>query len=141
MNLSNCSASLTSTFYVNYDSVAIQDDVILIGGPSVSNGDNDPGQVYIFNRNTLTGDWDEGQKLRASDEHNNDEFGFVTAIDGDQMIIGAPRNDHPTNSGSAYIFEYSSGSWIENQKLVADDAAGYDYLLFNLATDTRKSYP
>ncbi|MFK7947394.1 MAG: fibronectin type III domain-containing protein, partial [Saprospiraceae bacterium] len=73
-------------------------------------------------------EYDEIQKLLASDAAANDEFGRSVSISGDRAIVGARYNDdNGSNSGSAYIFELQNGTWVETQKLLASDAATYDY--------------
>ena len=65
-------------------------------------------------------------KLTASDGAAYDNFGLSVSISGDYAIVGAPF-DGNTNSGSAYIFERSGGSWNQVAKLTASDGAAYDY--------------
>jgi hypothetical protein len=73
----------------------------------------------------------EVAKLTASDAAPGDEFGLIYAagnLDGDTAIIGAWRDDHGggIDAGSAYVFTRTSGTWSEQQKLVASDAAPGD---------------
>ena len=59
--------------------------------------------------------------------HNNDQFGYAVAVDGDRAIIGAHGNDGPSDSGSAYIFERDGGgNWSQIKKLTASDGADGD---------------
>jgi hypothetical protein len=84
-------------------SVSIFGDYATIG--SVYEGDNDAGAAYVFHR-TETNTWDAGTKLLASDAADNDWFGDRTAIDGNRVIIGAPRKDgSASDTGAAYIFK------------------------------------
>ena len=57
---------------------------------------------------------DSTQILRASDAGADDRFGLSVAISGNYAIVGAEQedgaNDDLTNSGSAYIFDITSGS-------------------------------
>ncbi len=69
------------------------------------------------------------QKLVPSDGADDDIFGHSVAIYGNTIVIGSRRDDDMGfNSGSAYIFEYSSGEWIEKQKITASD--GHDEASF-----------
>ena len=79
--------------------------------------------------------WDEAIKAIASDRAGNDNFGYSVSISGDYAIVGAVYDedaDATTGStqdaaGSAYIFERNiSGSWVQQQKLVASDRAEDD---------------
>lgn len=48
------------------------------------------------------------------------EFGTAVAISGDWVLVGAKHDE--STYGSAYFFYYSSGSWIQWQKVVNHDA-------------------
>ncbi len=63
-------------------------------------------------------------KLLASDGEDNDRFGISVAVSGDTALIGA-RGDN-NRSGSAYVFTRSGGTWSEQAKLTASDAAADD---------------
>lgn len=63
-------------------------------------------------------------KLLASDGAAGDLFGRDLAIDGDVAVVGAPRNDAAgTDAGAAFVFRRVAGSWQEEARLVASDAA------------------
>ncbi len=117
--------------------VDIRGDRAIIGA---MNKDDDPnflfsaGAAYIFERNVNSGDWEEAQKLLASDHGNFDNFGWDVAIDGDKALIGAraeadlPGGGNAGNTGAAYFFERnSSGVWEEVQKLYASDHSQNDF--------------
>ncbi len=64
-------------------------------------------------------------KLTASDAAGDDHFGSSVAISGATAIVGAHLNsDAGDNSGSAYLFDVTTGSQIA--KLTASDAAAWD---------------
>lgn len=70
----------------------------------------------------------------APSRQTEDYFGFVSRISGDYIIVGAGYEDEDVSegstlaeSGSAYIFERSSGGWSYAQKLVASDRSTDDY--------------
>jgi len=53
----------------------------------------------------------EDTKLTASDAAAGDQFGFSVSISGDTAIVGANFDDDAgTNSGSAYVFEFSAST-------------------------------
>jgi hypothetical protein len=69
------------------------------------------------------------QTLVASDGAANDMFGFVAlAISGSTLVVGVTGDDIGANTdqGSVYVFERHGGSWVEQQKLTADDGAAGD---------------
>ena len=66
----------------------------------------------------------EGAKLTASDHSAGDHFGDSLSMSGNVAVAGARfNNDAGVSSGSAYIFRFNSGAWVEEQKLTASDAA------------------
>ena len=73
-------------------------------------------------------------KLVNSDGADNDWFGHVVALDADTAVIGAYNDDdNGSESGSAYIYTHSGGSWAQQAKLIADDGAPDDKFGFALA--------
>lgn len=58
-------------------------------------------------------------KIMAADGQYADTFGGPVAISGDTMVVGAPNDDdNGENTGSAYIYTRSGGTWTQQQKLV-----------------------
>ena len=93
---------------------------------------SDAGSAYIFEMNG--GQLVEAQKLVASDRGAEDRFGISVSISGDLAVVGAYREDEDaisgstvSDAGSVYVFlRDTSGTWIENQKLVASDRSSSD---------------
>ncbi len=120
-------------------SVDISGDYIIAGAPEEdenSTGSNtlsNSGSVYIFERNG-SGEWNESQKIVASDREVEDRFGVSAGISGIHAIVGAYWEDEDATggntldyAGSAYIFKLNeSGIWQEMQKIVASDRAEED---------------
>ena len=105
--------------------VAMSDDTVVVGGgPSAA-----AEAVYVFARDA-NGAWGWPQQLTANDGVVGDDFGFSVAIDGDTIVVGAERADHPTggaDTGAAYVFvRDGSGAWTQQRKLLGDSIAG-DY--------------
>jgi hypothetical protein len=94
---------------------------------------NDPGSAYIFERDG-SGNWNETQKIVASDRASFDHFGNSVSISGNYALVGAHYEDEDPEggntidyAGSAYIFERNgSGSWAQVQKIVAPDRGDED---------------
>ncbi len=65
---------------------------------------NDQGSAYVFVRSG--GVWSQQQKLEASDAAAFDGFGFLVAISGETVVVGAPFDDGAAgvDQGSAYVF-------------------------------------
>lgn len=87
------------------------------------------GAAYVFTRSG--GTWTQQQKLSASDKVSSDNFGVSVDLsaDGDTALIGAfdVSTSPLSNNGAAYVFIRSSGTWTEQQKLLANDRATIDY--------------
>ncbi len=85
--------------------------------------------IGLFSANLHSQNFDEAQKLVASDRDMTDRFSSSLDISGDYAIIGADRESEDANglntlnfAGSAYIYERdTNGVWTEGQKLVASD--------------------
>jgi len=103
-------------------SVAIDGNYAIVGARQDDDNGSNSGSAYIFNVTTGA----ELHKLTASDGVAGDNFGHSVAIDGNYAIVGARQDDdNGTTSGSAYIFNVTTGA--ELHKLLASDGASYDY--------------
>lgn len=73
-------------------------DELVIGQPVNWYG---PGTVYTYARST-SASWQQEQRLTAPDSSRMDDFGRAVAIDGNTLVVGAPRKHE--GSGSVYVF-------------------------------------
>ncbi|MCD4692494.1 MAG: FG-GAP repeat protein [Calditrichales bacterium] len=90
----------------------------------------------FFLSTALSADWDNEQKLTASDGASYDNFGVSVSIDGDYAVIGAYYDDdNGESSGSAYIFFRNGTSWTQQAKITASNAAAYDNFGISLSID------
>ncbi|HKA54880.1 MAG TPA: FG-GAP repeat protein [Candidatus Binatia bacterium] len=124
-------------------SVALSDNTAVIGA---RRGVNDTGSIsgaaYIFTPD-VSGQWNQWQKLTASDGANGDEFGYSVATSEDTVLVGARFAQgvgNPTSTlaaGAVYDFVLGAGPigtiWEEVQKLVASDGAARDEFGFSVA--------
>jgi hypothetical protein len=65
--------------------------------------------------------WEVGQMLSGSAVGPYDAFGNAVAADGERVIVGAPFHPPdwpPPPGGSAYVFRYESGQWVEEARLL-----------------------
>ena len=87
---------------------------------------NDCGAAYVFRFNGT--DWDQEQKLTASDAAMFDEFGWSVSVSGGTVLVGAQADDCAAGAGcgSAYVFRFNGTSWDQEQKLTAADAGAGD---------------
>jgi hypothetical protein len=85
------------------------------------NAKTNAGSVYVFkNKN---GNWEETQKIVATDRGSFDFFGWDVSVSGDYALIG----QNPSFSSDRYVYAYRNinGTWSEMQKLVASDAGKF----------------
>jgi hypothetical protein len=112
--------------------VAISIDTVVVGAIFADGEIIRQGAAYIFERDRGGEDnWGETKKLTASDGVTRDRLGLSAAINGDFIIVGAPKKDFGDNNsqGAAYIFERDCGgedNWGEVNRLTASDGAEED---------------
>ncbi len=107
----------------------IDGDTIITGAWRNDEQGVNAGAAYIFERGNV--DWNEVQKLVASDGANGDFFGFSVAVSGSTAVVGAFVSDASGHdAGAAYVFERDhggDGNWGEIARLAATDAADNDF--------------
>ena len=75
-------------------------------------------------------------KITADDGATDDLFGHSVSISGDYAVVGAiGDNDKGIRSGSAYVYNYSGTSWVEEAKLLPDDGAADDQFGISVSID------
>ena len=99
--------------------VAVTDSDLFIGQPVNWYG---PGVVYTYRREA-SGGWSEASTLTASDSARMDDFGRALAVDGNTLVVGAPRKRDGT--GVAYLFQRSgAGAPWEQSGILSPPAQG-----------------
>ena len=105
--------------------VSLYGDTVAVGAPANDGRAPNAGAAYVYTRSGTT--WSEQKKLTASDGAADDGFGNAVSAHGDNLAVGAVKDDDRGNSsGSAYNFERSGTTWSELQKLTASDGASGD---------------
>lgn len=114
-------------------SVALDGSTAAIGAfLDNSEGDKDRGAVYLFSQNSGgANSWGQTNKIVANDGMAGDYFGFVVAVAGETVVVGAKLADIAPfqDQGAAYIFEKNSGGtngWGQVKKLTAADGLQRD---------------
>lgn len=121
-------------------SMSVDNDLLVVGSSEMDYDGpgpimySDAGAAYIFQRNAQ-GDWNEIQKLTASDAAEDDLFGYDVSIHGDKIIVGAYFEDEDTSNantmdraGSAYLYTLNGANqWVQTEKIVASDRESIDY--------------
>ncbi|KAA3637150.1 MAG: hypothetical protein DWP92_08385, partial [Armatimonadetes bacterium] len=102
--------------------VEIDGGVLAVGRSGFA---NKMGAVHVFERDP-TGSWVGVARLQASDGQARDLLGDAIAVSNDVVVAGAWEAN--SGSGSAYVFrrDPSTGTWQEEQKLVAPGPPDWD---------------
>ena len=131
-------------------SVALEGDTLVVGaewesssatgvnGNQSNNSMSAAGAAYVFVRTGTT--WTQQAYLKASNTGTNDGFGHCVAISGNTVIIGAysedsgaagvngNQNDNSApDSGAAYIFVRTGGTWTQQAYLKASNPGAGDF--------------
>ncbi|MGD1717366.1 FG-GAP repeat protein, partial [Dapis sp. BLCC M172] len=115
-----------SPFDLFGESVALGDNLALIGASEDDDNGEESGSAYLFD--TTTGSL--LQKFTAADGSPFDLFGLSVALGDNLALIGALLDDdNGEESGSAYLFDTTTGSLL--QKFTAADGSPFD--LFGLS--------
>jgi hypothetical protein len=102
--------------------VAVSGDRIVVGAPGDLVGNLPAGAAYVFHRQGSS--WRQEARLTARDAEARDLFGAAVAVSGDLVAVGAPADDDQGSmTGAAYVFRHQGGSWRQEAKLLAEDAA------------------
>lgn len=107
-----------------------------VDGNQADNSLGASGAAYIFTRSGTT--WSQEAYLKAFNTGQLDFFGQSVDIDGDSVVVGAKDEDSDStgvdndgggganNSGAAYIFKRSMGTWAQDAYLKASNTGGTD---------------
>ncbi|MDX1400686.1 MAG: hypothetical protein R3245_02090, partial [Kiloniellales bacterium] len=110
-------------------SIAMEGNRAVIGAPGDSESGTESGSVFVFERDTKSGEWQEVYKLLPDDGEEGDRFGHAVGLSGDFVYVGAPFDDDVAqDAGAIYLFELNSGARVAQQleKYVADTVSGHD---------------
>jgi hypothetical protein len=113
-------------------SVAICENIAVIGARADDDAGADSGSAYVFHFDGTS--WSEQQKLLASDGAESDLFGRTLSVSGEVVAVGAYQDDdNGSQSGSAYVFHFDGSGWVEQAKLLASDGADIDQFGYSVA--------
>jgi hypothetical protein len=113
-------AEATGLFGLFGSSVSLDGDNVLIGAYREDGGAIDSGRVYLFNTSgTLL------QTYESPNPEASGYFGYSVSLDGDNVLIGATReNGGSAESGRAYLFN-TSGTLLQTYNSPNPEASGY----------------
>ena len=79
--------------------------------------------------------WTQQAELTASDGGAGDSLGGSVAVDGNTVVVGAPRHmvGSSSHQGAVYVFVQSDGTWVEQAELTASDGAAGDQFGYSVA--------
>ena len=115
--------------------VALDGDTLVVGADQFFTAQRF-GSARVYRR--VGSLWSLEATLTAFDASTDDVFGHAVAINGNTVIIGAPRivtSPTATDTGSAYVFTRSGTTWSFEAKLQANDGGAGD--LFGRAVALR----
>ncbi len=102
-------------------SVGISGNIAIIGAARSDDQAQDSGSAYLFNATT----GEQIVKLLPSEGAETDNFGISVAISGTTAIVGVRHDDdNGSNSGSAYLFDLTTGNQVA--KIKPNDGAASD---------------
>jgi hypothetical protein len=119
-------ATGNATSPTNYGSaVGLSGDTLVVGAPS-TDFQGLGGVAYVYTR--ADGVWTLRQVLHAAGWGTFSEFGRSVAIEGDTVLVGAPRRITAAGfaAGAAHVFTRAADVWSEVGLLEAPDAAAGD---------------
>jgi len=107
-------------------SVATSGDVVIAGAPGVDDESAvESGAAYFFERGG-DGSWTQADFVLG--QVGADQFGFSTAVDGDYVVIGAPRPDESTGLEYVKIFgRQGDGTWNQIEKPIDKTSTRDDF--------------
>lgn len=80
----------------------------------------DSGAAYVFVRNPQNNQWSQQAYLKASTATPNDQFGSAVSVNGDTVVVGAPRN----SSAVSVFVRDASNQWSQQDYVRANN---YDW--------------
>ncbi|HUF09018.1 MAG TPA: T9SS type A sorting domain-containing protein [Rhodothermales bacterium] len=103
-------------------SVAISDDVAIVGAPSAEGSGGPTGAAYTFHFDGES--WVQQQKIQVGTFSTIAGLGAAVSVFDDRVLIGVPRaGPGAQNLGSAYVFRFDDDQsmWVEEDVLSASD--------------------
>lgn len=118
--------------------VSISGEVLIAGAPGEDANGDDAGAAYVYLLSSNV--WTLDARLVSSDIAAGDRFGNAVKVAGDYVIVGADGHDDGglADTGAAYIFRKSAGSWNQEAKLIGNDTMAGDK--FGVSVGISESY-
>jgi hypothetical protein len=102
--------------------VALSQETLVVGATDDSTEVDRAGSAYIFVRSGTT--WSQQQRLVPSPASSGASVGFAVALQGDEVLLGAPRvasivSFAQTDPGEVFAFRRTGQSWKQTARLRA----------------------
>jgi hypothetical protein len=102
--------------------LAQSDDTIVLGAPGHDLGFSGQGIGAAFVFELSGGSWTQTAFLTAPNPKFGDDFGQALALQGDALLIGAPRRDDALlDAGAVYVHHRSGSAWTTTAVLHATE--------------------
>lgn len=115
-------------------SVALDGNFVLAGAPQWAPalaGSYSQGAAYVFE--FVSPGWMQQARLLPTMPGNGDTFGHAVDLSGNRAVVGAPLAD--LRVGSAYVFERSGPTWVQQDRLAAPAGLPGDRFGWSVALD------
>lgn len=99
---------------------ALEGNTLIVAAQNHNGSAFRSGILYVFEKVANT--WVEDARILPSDTAAGDRFGINVAMEGDTIVVGAPKVGFfgvPIGAGSAYVFTRSATGWSEEAILTA----------------------
>lgn len=102
------------------DGIAVSGNYVFVG----ARGDRDNrGAVYMYDVSDPLNVVE--RKITAFDEAPNNEFGFSLAVDGNRLIVGAPKFSASSRPAAAYVVDFTNPDNLTQTKLAPGGDGGF----------------
>jgi hypothetical protein len=100
--------------------VDVREDVLVVGAAGDDEAGVNAGAAHVYRWSGS--EWVHEVKLVPADLASQDLFGTSVSVTTGLIAVGATLDDDANaNAGSAYVFRYDEGQWVQEAKLLASD--------------------
>jgi hypothetical protein len=106
--------------------IAVSDTQLVVGSQNGTTAGT-AGAVFVFSYDATRNNWGSPVILAPNDGHPGDGFGSSVSIDGNRIVVGAPKHDDNLNDslaarGRVYVFDRSGAQWLQTFAYTSLDA-------------------
>eukprot|EP00632_Arachnochrysis_sp_CCMP2950_P002768 CAMPEP_0185708908 /NCGR_PEP_ID=MMETSP1164-20130828/27539_1 /TAXON_ID=1104430 /ORGANISM="Chrysoreinhardia sp, Strain CCMP2950" /LENGTH=473 /DNA_ID=CAMNT_0028376379 /DNA_START=373 /DNA_END=1790 /DNA_ORIENTATION=- len=110
--------------------VGLYGNTLACGAPRNDDDAINGGAAYVFSTHDGGLSWlpNTSEPLVSGSLDNSDFFGRALSIDHSTLVVGAPFRNRPPNSGEAWFWTFSNGTWNLISRLDSSDDGVRDQL-------------